>query len=105
MANDDAPPAVEHDERAQQFRLRQDGHLALIQYARSGDRILFVHTEVPKAIEGHGIAGTLARAALDYARDHALAVVASCPFVASYVRRHKEYQGLLTPAERNRILG
>jgi uncharacterized protein len=98
-------PPVEHDEAAQQFRLRVRGELALIQYARAGDRITFVHTEVPKALEGHGIAGTLARAALDYAREHKLSVIARCAFVAAYIRRHPEYQPLLPPAELDRILG
>jgi uncharacterized protein len=66
--------------------------------------IVFLHTEVPKAIEGHGVAGKLARAALEYARDEGLGVIARCPFVAAYVRRHPEYQALLPKEERERVL-
>jgi uncharacterized protein len=105
VSDDAALPPVEHDEASRQFQLRVGGELALIQYARAGDRITFVHTEVPKALEGHGIAGALARAALDYARDHKLSVIARCAYVAAYVRRHPEYQALLPPAELDRILG
>ena len=100
-----ALPPVEHDEGARQFRLHLDGHTALVQYSRSPQRIVFLHTEVPKALEGRGLGGRLARAALDYAREQKLAVVSPCPFIASYIRRHPEYQDLLTPKERERILG
>jgi uncharacterized protein len=105
MDDDLADAPVEHDEGAHQFRLRRGDQVALIQYSRAADRIVFLHTEVPSALEGQGIGGKLARAALDYARDHELAVIARCPFVAAYVRRHPEYQALLPPAERERVLG
>jgi predicted GNAT family acetyltransferase len=106
VVNDEgALPPVEHDETSKQFQLRIDGHLALIQYARSGDRIVFLHTEVPPPLEGRGVGGRLARAALDYARDHKLSVVSRCPFVAAYIRKHPEYQALVPPAELERILG
>ncbi len=66
--------------------------------------IIFLHTEVPPALGGHGIGNKLARTALEDAREHKLAVVPLCPFVASYIRHHTEYLSLLTEAERARIL-
>jgi predicted GNAT family acetyltransferase len=33
--------------------------------------------------------------ALDYARTHGYAVVASCPFVAAFIARHLQYRDLL----------
>ncbi|WP_026877868.1 GNAT family N-acetyltransferase [Jiangella gansuensis] len=60
-------------------------------YARRGDRVIAVHTEVDPAAEGKGIGGALARALLDDARQGGLAVEAQCPFVASYLDRHPEY--------------
>jgi len=86
---------VENNEKARQFQLRVEGHLALIQYVYSDGSIVFVHTEVPPALEGRGIAGKLARAALEYAREHKLSVVPRCPFVAAYIRKHPEYQSLV----------
>jgi len=38
---------------------------------------------------------TLARGALDSARERGLAVVPSCPFVASYITKHPEYADLV----------
>jgi uncharacterized protein len=86
---------VKNDENAQQFQVRVEGHLALIRYVYSNGSIIFVHTEVPPALEGRGIAGKLARAALEYAREHKLSVIPRCPFVAAYIRKHPDYQSLV----------
>jgi predicted GNAT family acetyltransferase len=86
---------VENDEKARQFQLRVEGHLARILYAYSNGSIIFVHTEVPPALEGRGIAGKLARTALEFARERKLSVIPRCPFVAAYIRKHPEYQSLV----------
>src|ERR671938_624989 len=62
--------------------------VAVANYRRREDAIVFTHTEVPPALEGRGIAGALARYALDDARRQGLAVLPQCPFIASYIRRH-----------------
>jgi hypothetical protein len=95
LGKDDDALVVENNEKARQFQLRVEGHLALIRYVYSNGSIVFVHTEVPPALEGRGIAGKLARAALEYAREHKLSVVPRCPFVAAYIRKHPEYQSLV----------
>jgi len=86
---------VENNEKARQFQVRVEGHLARILYAYSNGSIILVHTEVPPTLEGRGIAGNLARAALEYAREHKLTVIPRCPFVADYIRKHPEYQSLV----------
>lgn len=84
------------DNRAEQeFELDVDGHRAVAAYQREGDRIVFTHTVVPRAIEGRGVASKLIRAALDSARDQRLKVVPQCPFVAAYIAKHPEYRDLL----------
>ena len=87
------------------YEARVDGELAVITYRRTGDRIVFLHTEVPPALEGHGIAGKMARVALEDARTQGLAVVPRCPYVAAYIRRHPEYVDLVPPDERARLSG
>jgi predicted GNAT family acetyltransferase len=57
-------------------------------YARSGQGITLVHTEVDPDLEGKGIASRLAAAVLGDVIGQDLAVVVRCPFVAAYVRRH-----------------
>jgi len=91
---------VENDEKAQQFRIRLGSQVALIEYSRSSDTIVFKHTEVPPELEGKGIAGKLARTALEYARDQKLSVVPRCQYVASYIRKHPEFQPLVKPDAR-----
>lgn len=95
---------VANNETAQRYEARVDGQLAVITYQQLKDRIVFIHTEVPEALEGHGIAGKMAQFALDDARARHLAVIPRCPFVASYIRRHPEYADLVPPGDRARLL-
>jgi predicted GNAT family acetyltransferase len=57
--------------------------------------VVFTHTEVDPAYEGKGVGSALARAALDDVRARGLGVVAICPFISAYIRRHPEYADLL----------
>ena len=95
---------VANDETAQRYEARVEGQLAVITYQRLGDRIVFLHTEVPEALEGHGIAGKMAQFALDDARALHLAVIPRCAFVAGYIRRHPEYADLVPPGDRAGLL-
>jgi predicted GNAT family acetyltransferase len=91
---------VANNETAQRYEARVAGQLAVITYQQLGDRIAFIHTEVPEALEGHGIAGKMAQFALDDARAQGLAVIPLCPFVAGYICRHLEYADLVPPDDR-----
>ena len=71
--------------------------VAHLDYRRDGDVITLVHTEVPRALRGRGLAQALARHALEHARAHGLTVVPACPFVAGFVREHPEYAPLVAP--------
>ena len=86
---------VQHEKSAQRFAVELDGATAVLSYKEEGDTIYLVHTEVPAEMEGKGIGGQLAKTALNYARENHLKVVPRCPFVASYVQRHPEYQDLV----------
>lgn len=97
--------AVDDNEVAQRYEAHVDGRLALIAYQRAGDHIALVHTEVPEELEGRGLAGHMARVALEDARTRGLAVIPSCPFVADYIRRHPQYTDLVPLDERGRFLG
>ena len=89
---------VENNEAAKRFEARVDGKVAFIQYRYEKDRIVMIHTEVPDSLGGRGLAGKLAHAALEYARAEGLKVVPLCPYVASYIRKHPEYQSLVHQA-------
>jgi uncharacterized protein len=57
--------------------------------------ITFLHTEVDPEFEGQGLGSVLAATVLDQVRARGLRVVARCPFIAAYIRRHREYADLL----------
>ncbi len=88
-------PEVTHDESHQHFTVNLEGATALLTYKLEGNTIYFAHTEVPAEMEGKGIGGRLAKAGLTYARENHLKVVARCPFIASYLQRHPEYNDLV----------
>jgi predicted GNAT family acetyltransferase len=91
-----AEPAVEDNAAEHRFEIRTPEGLAKLEYRLRDDGVfVLVHTEVPAALEGHGLASRLARAALEHARDHELRVVVECPFVRSYLRKHPEFESLL----------
>jgi len=77
------------------FELELNGHVATLEYTLSGDVLALLETEVPEALRGTGIAGRLAKTALDYAREQHLRVDVICPFVAGYVKTHPEYSDLI----------
>jgi predicted GNAT family acetyltransferase len=67
-------------------------------YALTADGITFIHTATDPGFEGRGVAGHLARAALDDARARGLRVTPLCPFIASYIDRHPAYADLVDSA-------
>jgi predicted GNAT family acetyltransferase len=75
----------------QQFELHTEGETGVLQYRFHDGLIWLMHTEVPKSLEGKGIASDLARYALEWARDHNKKVKVVCPFVAVFLKRHPEY--------------
>jgi predicted GNAT family acetyltransferase len=92
---------IAHD----RYEAQMNGEVAFIEYQQSGDRIVFTHTEVPEALEGHGIGARMVQVALEDARARQLAVIPRCPFVASYLRRHPEYLELVPTEYRERYVG
>jgi len=92
---DSAGGEIVHNHDLQRFELRVDGGLAFADYTRIGDVITFTHVFVPGALRGAGLGSRLAEAALEYARASDLTVIAKCPFVAAWIRRHPDYQPLL----------
>lgn len=91
---------VVHNLDKKRFEVQIENHLAVCAYILSKTRIIFSHTEVPKALEGLGIGAKMARAGLDYARENELRVMPLCPFIAAYMERHPEYHDLLMPGFR-----
>jgi predicted GNAT family acetyltransferase len=86
---------VNNNETEHRFEAGTGPHLAVLEYRREGDALELTHTEVPEQYEGQGIGGALARAAMEFARQNHLQVRPYCSFVASWLKRHQEYQDLV----------
>lgn len=86
---------IQHDTAARRFVASIDDHQAELEYELDGRSMVITHTRVPDAISGRGIAGELARAAFEHARERSLEVVPQCAYVAAWVQRHPEYAPLL----------
>lgn len=86
---------VQNQTERKRLVVAQDGHEAYSEYIPLSDRIIFTHTEVPKALEGRGIASKLALAGLEWTKAEGKKVVPLCPFVAAYMARHPEWKEIL----------
>lgn len=89
-------PEVRNNEAESRFEVSSLEGLAELRYKtlRNGTLVL-VHTDVPPAMAGRGIAGRLARAALELARARGVQVVVTCPYVTTFIKRHPEYEDLV----------
>jgi hypothetical protein len=54
-----------------------------------------LETEVPEALRGKGMASSLAKTALEWARENHMKVDVVCPSVAGYLKTHPEYSDLV----------
>jgi predicted GNAT family acetyltransferase len=77
---------------ANRFEARRDGELVgFVDYRWVGRRRVLLHTEVPPAFEGQGIASALARHVLDLAREQEERISIKCPYLRTFIDRHPEY--------------
>ena len=79
-----------------QFEVREGERTARLSYRVADGVIDLIHTEVPKELEGHGIAAELTTAALAYAGANGLLVKPTCPYVRSYLKKHPDVGAKLT---------
>ncbi len=87
--------AIRHDPAAHRFEVVVDGKLCELDYQLQGAVMTIVHTGVPPAVEGRGIASALVQAAFDAARAAGWKVQPACSYASAWARRHPEQAELL----------
>ena len=90
-AGDLSPPAigpVTDNRTRRRFECSVNGETAFLLYERTDDALTLIHTEVPPALRGRHVGEALVEAALQAARSAGLRIIAVCPFVKAYLRRH-----------------
>lgn len=89
-------PTITDNAAARRYEARIGDALAgWVDYGRIGERIVALHTEVPPAFGGRGIASALVRRFLADARAAGLTVTPRCPFFRAHFDRHPEDADLL----------
>lgn len=88
--------SVENQPDQSRYALLQDGEvIGIAEYELRDDAIDFTHTEVDEEKREKGMASTLVQTALDDVRDHSeRRVIASCPYVRSWLSEHPDYAEL-----------
>jgi predicted GNAT family acetyltransferase len=94
-------PDVIDNPQESRFEIRVGDTLAGVAlYHLRGQEISIIHTEVDDEFQGLGLAGKLARAVLDQARERGLAVLPYCPYIRSWIGQHPEYIDLVPAGRR-----
>jgi predicted GNAT family acetyltransferase len=86
--------AIGHDADGARFTARVEGQEAELDYRLEGEVLTILHTGVPPAIEGRGIAGALVQAAFDHARAQGMKVRTACAYSQAWLGKHPEYEAL-----------
>lgn len=94
-------PQITHNAAESRYELQLNGQLAAFaEYRPAGDAVMLSHTETREGYEGQGLASRLISEVLGTLKTERRSVLPMCPFVASYIREHREYAGLVPPAQR-----
>ena len=88
---------VTNNTELSRFEAYVDGQLAgFAEYHLRSSSIVFTHTEVDDAFEGHGVGGAIVRQSLDQVRAAGVYdVVPQCPFYKAWLEKHPDYQDLI----------
>ena len=80
------------------YTIAVDGeNVGLATVADRDDQRVFYHTEVDDRFEGRGLATILVQQALEATRAEGKRVVATCPMVAAFIKKHPEFAEITDP--------
>ena len=80
------------------FELVVEGQTSFIHYREEGKTVHLLHTEVPREMEGKGVAGALVEKTFCYLQKNDLRIKPLCSYVQSYLKRHPEWEHLVEKA-------
>jgi uncharacterized protein len=80
------------------YTIAVDGQtVGLAAVADRDNQRVFYHTEVDERFGGRGLANILVGEALKATRGDGKRVVAVCPMVAAFIKKHPEFSGITDP--------
>ena len=81
------------------YTIAVDGEtVGLAAVANRDNQRVFYHTEVEEQFGGRGLATILVEQALEATRADGKRVVATCPMVAAFIRKHPEFNDIIDKA-------
>ena len=98
MATDKTGAPTTVTQESDRFSISVNGQkVGFVEFAdRDGQRV-FTHTEVLDEFGGRGLATILVDDALTESRDAGLRIVAVCPLVVAFVKKHHEFDDVVDP--------
>ncbi len=76
-----------HDKEQHMFRIEKEEGVSYIEYALEGRTMTVLHTVVPKALSGQGLAGKLAEAAYAWAKEENLTLLSDCSYMTHWLEK------------------
>jgi predicted GNAT family acetyltransferase len=87
---------IMHDETDNKFYVVVDGSEAYLRYlVIDKNTIEMIKTYVPPELRDRGLAADIVRRGLNFAEENNLKIIPTCSYVATFIKRHKEFEHLL----------
>ncbi|GAA0792245.1 MULTISPECIES: GNAT family N-acetyltransferase [Pseudomonadati] len=77
--------SVIHQAEMHRFLVEINQQQAILEYRLTGHNVNFHHTFVPPAMRGKGVAESLVRTGLSWAKQQQLTIEASCSYVQKFL--------------------
>ncbi|MGW8969990.1 GNAT family N-acetyltransferase [Streptomyces platensis] len=98
MTQPAAAPTVQRVDAKHRYEILVDDKTAGLTAYRDHDyQRVFYHTEIDDAFAGQGLASLLVQQALSDVHASGKRVVAVCPYVAKFLKRHDEFADVADP--------
>lgn len=78
-----------------QFEIAVDNHLATIEYSLQERKIFLTKIHIPEEITENDFQNTFIKIVFENIEERNLSVVPTCPAIAIFIRKNKQYRGLL----------
>lgn len=86
---------VKHDKQTKRFYIATKEKCELKYRIIDKNTLEYYSTFVPEELRNKGLAGKIAREALEYAKSNRLQIVPTCSFVRSYIEQHPQYKNFV----------
>jgi predicted GNAT family acetyltransferase len=96
------PVTVAPDPDNRRYTVSVDGEVVgFAAYADRDEDRVFYHTEVQEAFGGRGLATILVTSALDDVRAQGKRIIAVCPLVSAFLKKHPAYADITDPVTKD----